>query len=208
MCSGEVRERKQVLFPVSQQLCCFRVNALQHANYLCALGVNVFGVGLAENRPDQGRNHFLPALRECLESVAEEMNPTPLPRAALQGHLDSGLQAFVCVRDDQVNTVKTPVSQLGEELSPEGFSFTVAKINTHDFGSLLSLSAHQPEPQKQRQLRRKPSRQRSIPVTAGTETGGQVVRRDQATGTRTRMRMVTIKSLGIYRLSGSLQSGG
>jgi hypothetical protein len=157
--SRETGEREQIVFRISKQLSCFRVNALQHTNNLSVLGVNVFGVGLAENHPDQRRNHFLPTSRKRCKGMAQEMNPTPLPRAALQGHLDSGFQAFVGVRDNQVNPVKTLVSQLGEELLPEGFSFTMPNINTQDFGSLLSLWARQHEPQRQqRQLGRQPSR--------------------------------------------------
>lgn len=101
------------------------------------LGVNVFGLGLAENGPDQESNHFLPVLEQGSEGITEEVNPTTLPSAALQGHLDSCFQAFVGVRDNQVNPMKTPVSQLGEELLPEGFSFTMPNINTQSFGSLL-----------------------------------------------------------------------
>ena len=111
----------------------FGLDSLQFADDFPVLVVNIFGIGLAENGPNQGRNHFPFARGQCGMGVAQEMTPRALPNSALQGHLDSCFELLVGVRDNQVNPVKIPVSQLGEELSPESFCFTVANINTEYF---------------------------------------------------------------------------
>jgi hypothetical protein len=81
------------------------MDAFQRANNFTVLVVNIFGIRLTKNGPDQRRNHFLPALRQSGKSISEETNPTSLPSGARQGHLDSGLEAFVGVTDHQVNSV-------------------------------------------------------------------------------------------------------
>lgn len=128
--SGETSKREQVSFRVGEQLSCFRVDTLRHSHDLCVLGVNVFGVRLAENRPNKRRNHCLPALRKCCEGRQEERNPTALTRDPLLGHLNGGIESLVGVRDNQVNPVKTPISQLGEEVFPERFCFRMPNISS------------------------------------------------------------------------------
>lgn len=80
MGSGEPREGHEIFLRISEQLRCFRVNTLQHVNDFRVLVVNLFGITLAENRADQGRDHFLSALGQGRQSIAQEIHPRPLAK--------------------------------------------------------------------------------------------------------------------------------
>lgn len=61
-----------------------------------------------------------------------------LPSGPLQGQLDGCFTALVVIRDNDGNSVKTPVSRLGQDLIPQGFCSTIPIINTECFPGRVS----------------------------------------------------------------------
>src|SRR3546814_1228185 len=73
----------------------------EHPDDLVELGVDVLRVGLGEDRSDDRRDHGTCRLRDVGEHVAHEVNPTTLPRRALEHGLDRCNQSRVSVGDHQ-----------------------------------------------------------------------------------------------------------
>lgn len=67
------------------------------------------------------------------QGIAQEMNPTALPRGAVPSQLDGGFQALVGARGSEVSSVKTPFSEITQKPCPGRFCFTVTHVKTGYF---------------------------------------------------------------------------
>src|SRR5690606_26367953 len=86
----------------------FRVDPLDHPGDLVELRVDVFGVGLGEDRADDRGDHLLPALGQRGEDVAHEVDAATLPGSALQHHGSSRFQPGVSVGEITSFTPERP----------------------------------------------------------------------------------------------------
>jgi hypothetical protein len=68
------------------------------------------------------------------ERLAQEVDGATLPRRT--EHLgDCQLQAFVCVRDDELHAGEAALDQRAEEVAPEGFALALAAVEADHLAS-------------------------------------------------------------------------
>ena len=82
--------------------------------------MDLFGVGLLEDRPDEGTDHGLGGLWHLGVHVPDEVDPAPLPAGPGQHRGDGVDQALVGVGDNEGHPRQPPGHQSPEESGPPG----------------------------------------------------------------------------------------
>ena len=137
MLGRESAECKDVGAGIMEHRGDFGMGALQHPGDFVELGLDVLRVGLGEDGADDGGDHVLTGTRDDGENISNEMDPTALPRSALEHRANGLLQAGVSVGDDELDTVQPPGFQGPQELSPERLVLTVTDVEPEDLAATV-----------------------------------------------------------------------
>ena len=137
---GERHEGDHVGFGLVHHSCQLR-DALAELIGDLSPGLRCSGmIGLQEHRSNGGCHHLMLGLRHIGQSIAHEVNTTPLPRRS--EHLSDGsLQAFVRVRDDEPDALQPALLQAAQEPEPEDGRLRRAETEPEDLAPAVSVHA-------------------------------------------------------------------
>ena len=97
---------------------------------------------LGEHAAQVGGDHALVRFGDALQQVAGEMDPAALPDASLQVPADGLGEPAVGARDHQLDAIKAPLLEVGDELGPEGLGLAVAHLETQKLAAAIGIHAH------------------------------------------------------------------
>lgn len=107
---------------------------------LSPLGVCGLGIVLGKGGGDEGGDDTPPALAGMRERVAHEVHAAALPGGV--EHLgDSGLDALMGIRHDQLDAAQAAARELAQERTPERLGFRRTNIHAEHFAPAITVDA-------------------------------------------------------------------
>lgn len=94
--------------------------------------------GISVSRGDEGGHDTAPALAGLRHGVAGEMEPAPLPCRAEHAR-DSGLDAFVRIRNDELHAAQAAPCQAAQEVGPERLGLQCADRQSQHFAPPVAV---------------------------------------------------------------------
>src|SRR5689334_23166890 len=96
-----------------------------------------FSIVLRERGADEGGYDTPAALAGMRERVAHEVHAAALP-SCVQHLADGALDAFVSIRDDQLDATQPAACELAQECGPEGLGFRWADVHAKDLAPTVA----------------------------------------------------------------------